>query len=225
MIIDSTNFEIDCFHSAEIINCKNKSKRPQRYSHLTHALQKVKLTGHVMEFGVYQGLTLKIISDHFSNQIVWGFDSFEGLPETWFKKSEVGARRSQHPPGKFALDREELKVVQNQFAKRKVKLVPGWFNQTVSPWMDHNPGVISFLHVDCDLYSSTLDILTLLNDRIVPGTVIVFDEMYPWNDVESYDLWAQGEFRALGEWLQNHRRSFRTLYRNQHQQCSIEVVV
>ena len=147
------------------------------------------------------------------------------MPETWFKKSQVGSRRSQQPPGKFALDQEELKVVQNQFAKRKVKLVPGWFNQTVSPWMDHNPGVISFLHVDCDLYSSTLDILTLLNDRIVPGTVIVFDEMYPWNDVDSYDLWAQGEFRALGEWIQNHRRSFCTLYRNQHQQCSIEVVV
>jgi hypothetical protein len=225
MIINSANFGIDCLHSAEIINCKNKSKRPQRYSHLTHALQKVKLSGHVMEFGVYQGLTLKIISDHFSNQTVWGFDSFEGLPETWFKKSDVAARRAQLPPGKFSLDKQELQAVVNQFAKRKVKLVPGWFNQTVVPWMDHNLGAVSFLHIDCDLYSSTLDILTLLNDRIVPGTVIVFDEMYPWHDVESYDLWAQGEFRALGEWIQNHQRSFRMLYRNQHQQCSIEVVI
>jgi hypothetical protein len=224
MIIDSTNFEIDCFHSAEIINCKNKSKRPQRYSHLTHALQKVKLAGHVMEFGVYQGLTLKIISDHFRDQTVWGFDSFEGLPETWFKKSDVQARRAQHPPGKFALDSAELQAVVDQFAKRKVKLVPGWFNQSIVPWMDHNPGVISFLHVDCDLYSSTMDILTLLNDRIVPGTVMVFDEMYPWHDVESYDLWEQGEFRALGEWIHSHGRSFRTLYRSQHQQCSIEVI-
>jgi hypothetical protein len=225
MMVDSTNFDIDCLHSAEIIACKNKSKRPQRYSHLTHALNKVNLAGHVMEFGVYQGLTLKIISDHFLNQTVWGFDSFEGLPETWFIKSQVGARRAQQPPGKFALDKQELQVLINQFAKRKVKLIPGWFNQTIGPWMNDNPGVVSFLHIDCDLYSSTLDILTLLNDRIVPGTVIVFDEMYPWNDIESYDLWAQGEFRALGEWVGNYQRRFRTLYRNQHQQCSIEVVV
>jgi hypothetical protein len=140
-------------------------------------------------------------------------------------KSDVNARRSQQPPGKFALDQQELQVLLNQFSKRKVKLVPGWFNQTVVPWMNDNPGVVSFLHVDCDLYSSTLDILTLLNDRIVPGTVIVFDEMYPWNDVESYDLWEQGEFRALDEWIRNHQRSFRTLYRSVHQQCSIEVIV
>ena len=225
MIVDSTNFSIDRLHSSEIIHCKNKSKRSQRYSHLTHALKKVSLPGHVMEFGVYQGLTLKIISNHFSNHTVWGFDSFEGLPETWVMKSDVNARRSQQPPGKFALDKQELQVLLNQFSKRKVKLVPGWFNQTVVPWMNDNPGVVSFLHVDCDLYSSTLDILTLLNDRIVPGTVIVFDEMYPWNDVESYDLWEQGEFRALDEWIRNHQRSFRTLYRSVHQQCSIEVIV
>jgi hypothetical protein len=112
----------------------------------------------------------------------------------------------------------------NQFAKRKVKLIPGWFNQTIVPWMNANPGVVSFLHIDCDLYSSTIDILNLLNDRIVPGTVIVFDEMYPWNDFDQYDLWQQGEFQALGEWINNHQRTFRTLYRSEHQQCSIEVI-
>jgi len=223
-MIGSNNFNIDCLHSAQIINCKNKSKRVQRSNHLTHALRTINITGHVMEFGVYQGNTLKIISDYFSNQTVWGFDSFEGLPEPWFLKSKVGSRRSQHPVGKFALGQEELQVVVNQFAKRKVKLVPGWFNQTIGPWMNDNPGVVSFLHIDCDLYSSTLDILNLLNDRIVPGFVIVFDEMYPWNDVEQYDLWEQGKFRALGEWISNHQRTFRTLYRSEHQQCSIEVM-
>ena len=225
MMVDSKNFNIDCLHSAEIINYSNKRKHAQRRSHLTQALRKVNLTGHVMEFGVYRGSTLKIMSDRFSSQTVWGFDSFEGLPETWFKKSQVDSRRSQHPPGKFALSPEELQEVMNQFEKKRVKFVPGWFDQTIVPWMGDNPGVVSFLHIDCDLYSSTLDILNLLNDRIVPGTVIVFDEMYPWNNVEQYDLWSQGEFRALGEWIGNHQRTFQTLYRSEHQQCSIEVIV
>lgn len=222
MTIDSKNFGIDCLHSAQVINCNNKSKRPQRHSHLNHALRKVKITGHVMEFGVYQGTTLKIISDYFPNQTVWGFDSFEGLPEPWFMKSLQSGPR--HPTGKFALDKEEMLLVVNQFAERNVKLIPGWFNQSIVPWMNNNPGPVSFLHIDCDLYSSTLDILNLLNDRIVPGTVIVFDEMYPWNNFDQYDLWEQGEFRALGEWIKRHQRAFRTLYRSQHQQCSIEVI-
>jgi hypothetical protein len=225
MMVDSTNFDIDCLHLAPIINCSNKSKHSQRRSHLLHALHKVKLIGHVMEFGVYRGRTLNIISNYFSNRTVWGFDSFEGLPKTWFKKSDVGSRRAQNPPGKFALDQQELQVVVKQFEQGNVKLVPGWFNQSIGPWMNDNSGAISFLHIDCDLYSSTLDILNLLNDRIVPGTVIVFDEMYPWNNVEQYDLWAQGEFRALGEWIGNHQRTFQTLYRSEHQQCSIEVIV
>ena len=118
MTINSKNFSIDCLHSAQIVDCKNKSKRVQRRSHLNHALQKVKLTGHVMEFGVYRGITLSIISNYFSNQTVWGFDSFEGLPETWFKKSKVDSHRAQCPPGKFALDNEVLQVVVNQFEKR-----------------------------------------------------------------------------------------------------------
>jgi hypothetical protein len=154
---------------------------------------------------------------------VWGFDSFKGLPEPWFMMSSQSGPR--HPAGRFALDKEELSVVVDQFAKRNVKLVPGWFNQSIGPWMNNNPGGVAFLHIDCDLYSSTLDILNLLNDRIVPGTVIVFDEMYPWNDFERYDLWKQGEFRALGEWVRNHKRTFRTLYRSAHQQCSIEMIV
>jgi hypothetical protein len=222
MTVDSKNFSIDCLHAAQVIRCDNKSKRPQRHSHLNHALQKVKLTGHVMEFGVYQGITLKIISDHFANQTVWGFDSFEGLPEPWFMKSSQPGPR--HPTGKFALDKEQLLLVTNQFAERNVKLIPGWFDQSIVPWLTHNPGPVSFLHIDCDLYSSTIDVLNLLNDRIVPGTVIVFDEMYPWNNFDQYDLWAQGEFRALGEWINNHQRTFCTLYRSHHQQCSIEVL-
>jgi hypothetical protein len=221
MIINSTNFSIDWLHLAQVINCKNKSKRPQRHTHLTHALNKVKLAGHVMEFGVYQGSTLKIISDYFSNQTVWGFDSFEGLPEPWFMMSSQSG--PCQPAGKFALDQQQLSSIVDQFAKRKVTLVPGWFNQSIEPWLTSNPGTVAFLHIDCDLYSSTLDILNLLNDRIVPGTVIVFDEIYPWNDFTRYDLWEQGEFRALGEWVATHQRSFRTLYRSEHQQCSIEV--
>jgi hypothetical protein len=49
------------------------------------------------------------------------------------------------------------------------------------------------MNVDCDLYSSTVTVFDLLAERIVPGTVILFDE-YIGNPT-----WRQDEFKAFQE--------------------------
>ena len=217
MIVNRSNYSIDRFHDAVITEAFNPSKKARRNQHLSTALQSTTLSGHAMEFGVWQGKTLAIISKYFAKQKVWGFDSFVGLPEPWFTKStQIGP---SHPAGKFSLGGETLHID----SLSNVELVAGWFNDSIPVWTEQNSGNICFLHVDCDLYSSTATVLTLLNDRIVPGTVIVFDEMYPWANYENYDLWAQGEFRALGEWVRNFDREFVPLFRSQHQQCSIRI--
>ena len=215
MIINSSNYSIDCFHDAVVAESFTPSKKSRRNRHLLQALKSTTISGHVIEFGVWQGRTISLIGTYFSQQKVWGFDSFVGLPEPWFTKSTQEG--PSHPAGKFGLNGEELASLPN------VKLVAGWFSDSIPTWLEQNSGDICFLHVDSDLYSSALTVLTLLNDRIVPGTVIVFDEMYPWADYDQYDLWAQGEFKALGEWLSNHSREFVPLFRSQHQQCSLKV--
>jgi hypothetical protein len=60
-------------------------------------------------------------------------------------------------------------------------------------WAESNPGPIGFLHLDCDLYQSTKCVFEQLSDRIVPGTVIVFDEYF------NYPNWQEHEFRAFQE--------------------------
>jgi len=215
MIINSSNYTIDCFHDAVVAESSNTSKKSRRNRHLQRALKSTTISGHVMEFGVWQGKTISLIGKYFSQQRVWGFDSFVGLPEPWFTKSTQ--QGPSHPAGKFSLEGEELVNLPN------VELIAGWFNDTIPTWLEQNSGNICFLHIDSDLYSSALTVLTLLNDRIIPGTVIVFDEMYPWADYNQYDLWAQGEFKALGEWIVNHNREFVPLFRSQHQQCSLQV--
>jgi hypothetical protein len=215
VIIDKNNYSIDCFHATPLTTDLFKNKNIERKQHLLQAMPYAKMPGHVMEFGVYSGKTMQHISKHFANQTCWGFDSFVGLPEPWHITS--GANGKTHPAGKFDMRVEPVQPV----FERNVKLVSGWFNESIPPWMLENPGAIKFLHVDCDLYSSTLTILTLLNDRIIPGTVIAFDEMYPWVNVNKYNLWAEGEFKALGEWLNLHNRSFSPLLHSNHQQCSI----
>jgi hypothetical protein len=54
-----------------------------------------------------------------------------------------------------------------------------------------DPRPAAFIHIDCDLYSSTKAVLSGLSHRIVPGTVIVFDEYF------NYPNWQQHEFRAF----------------------------
>ena len=51
------------------------------------------------------------------------------------------------------------------------------------------------MHIDCDLYSSTRTVLSLLEPRIVPGTIIVFDEYL------NYPGWQAHEKRAFAEFV------------------------
>jgi hypothetical protein len=56
--------------------------------------------------------------------------------------------------------------------------------------------------MDADLYSSTKTVFDLMADRIVPGTVIVFDEYF------NYPGWRQGEYRAFQELAAGRKLNF-----------------
>ncbi|NLR99912.1 class I SAM-dependent methyltransferase [Rhizobium sp. P38BS-XIX] len=146
---------------------------------LDFSLDKISLDGLVLEFGVFSGHTINIIADKLNRQMIHGFDSFKGLPEDWTAGAKAGA---------FA--RDGLPAVRGN-----VDLVVGWFDDTLRTFLASHPGNISFLHVDCDLYSSTRTILTEARDRIVPGTVILFDEYFNYPD------WKRHEHRAFQEFV------------------------
>lgn len=131
--------------------------------------------GLILEFGVFSGRTLNLLAG-LTPRTVYGFDSFEGLPEDW---------RPGFGKGRFAANLPE--IVKN------AELVVGWFDQTLPGFLAAHPGPIALLHVDCDLYSSTRTIFTLCRERIIPGTVIVFDEYF------NYPGWRKHEHRAFQE--------------------------
>lgn len=176
---------------------------------------------HILEFGVFRGSTLKTITQCFPNQKIYGFDSFEGLPEDWwFSKKEVESGKSSHPKGHFG------NISIPKFGDN-VTLVKGFFDDSLPNFIaEQNIKTIKLLHIDSDLYSSAKTIFDLLNDFIVPGTVIVFDELHPWNPPGKiwYELWEEGEWKALKEWTEKYDREFEVLVRSQHEQCSIKVI-
>jgi hypothetical protein len=133
-----------------------------------------------LEFGVEEGNTINYISK-FTNDKVYGFDSFEGLPEKW---------RDGFDKGAFNMNGRLPDVNSN------VELVKGYFNETLMNFIQTHNKKISFIHMDADLYSSTKYVLNTLKDYIDTDCIIVFDELvnYPGFDGDTGELKAFYEF-------------------------------
>lgn len=153
---------------------------------LRYAASQTTLDGLILEFGVYKGISITILADVLKDKALFGFDSFEGLPETWRPGFEKGV---------FAL--KELPTV-----PQNVSLVKGLFEETLPAFLNEHQGPVAFLHVDCDLYSSTKCILSALKERIVSGTIILFDEFY------NYVGWEHGEYKAFSEFIAATGKTF-----------------
>lgn len=137
-----------------------------------------------LEFGVFSGKSINYISK-FTDKIVYGFDSFYGLPEDW---------RDGYSKGTFDMEGNFPKVNDN------VRLIPGLFEDTLKEFITQENKKVSFIHIDCDLYSSTKYVLNCLKDFIEKDCIILFDELvnYPGYDGKN------GELRALYEFIKEN---------------------
>lgn len=151
---------------------------------LIKAVSEANLDGLVLEFGVASGYTINILADALPDKTIYGFDSFEGLPEEW-NSMRIGCFAGEIP---VVRDNVELRV--------------GLFSDTVPDFANDVGGDISLLHIDSDLYSSAKSVFDYLGDRIKSGTVIVFDELC------GYVTWEDHEFKALNEFLEERNLVF-----------------
>jgi len=167
------------------------------------ALSKISIpAGLYCEFGVWKATSINYIAGKI-NGTIHGFDSFEGLPEFW---------RGGYGKSAFSLEGNLPPVAAN------VRLHKGWFEDTLPAFVEEHPGPLAFLHVDCDLYSSTKTIFSFLGNRIQPGTVIVFDEYF------NFPLWKQHEYKAFQEFLEAYGLSYQYLCYNQfHEQVAVQI--
>jgi len=143
----------------------------------------------ILEFGVCSGTTITTIANLVGRQhVVFGFDSFEGLPARWrvgwpwgpqFKRKGAFNRKGRLP-----------KVPSN------VRLVKGWFDVTLKEFLATYKGEVAFVHVDSDLYQSAKTVLTLLATRITKGTVLQFDQFYNFEGMQD-----DSEIRAFLEFI------------------------
>jgi predicted O-methyltransferase YrrM len=163
-----------------IANMQSAMVLPDRFALLRFALSRAPAEGLVLEFGVEKGLSIRHLAS-LTPRTVHGFDSFEGLPGDWTGTKEAKSA--------FSLKGQLPKIPPN------AKLHVGWFDATLPTFLAANPAPCALLHVDCDIYTSTVTIFSLLRDRIAPGTVIVFDEYF------NYPGWRQHEYKAFQEFI------------------------
>ena len=146
------------------------------YATLAKVLDQYEMSGWAAEFGVFSGFSLSMIAEHMP---VIGFDSFEGLPEDW---------RPGFPKGKFAGKLPTLPAYGHN-----VMIQKGWFSDTVPSFPFPSLGLV---HIDCDLYSSTVTALSGVSGYIGVGTIVVFDEYHGYPGWEAHEAKAWHEFCA-----------------------------
>jgi O-methyltransferase len=175
----------------------------QRY--FAMAFQEVQtktVKGDYLEFGVFQGnsfiLAAKLAERHGLKAMrFFAFDSFEGLPEDEgmrFRKGDYYC-----PEGRFTRMVRKAGVLDQQ-----VVVLKGWYKQslTYDTKRKYQLNLAAVIHVDCDLYSSTVDVLAFIKDIVQVGTIVIFDDWYAYRDEEKPGDF--GEQKAFNEWSLRH---------------------
>lgn len=164
-------------------------------------MEEIRFNGEWVEFGVYQANTADMMLEMLPDDgVLHLFDSYEGLARDW----------SALPAGSFA-------TAPPKFTDERVVMHDGWFEDTV---MDALEGrVLSFIHVDCDLYESTLDALWQL-PPLREGTIILFDEYVHNLGGKPVD----DEYRAFTEWTTDNNYEFEYLWRTAWTQVCVEIL-
>jgi hypothetical protein len=171
-------------------------------SYLTECLKNVSLEGLWLEFGVYRGRSISFISSKTDN-LVYGFDSFDGLHEFWDEQNPKGVYdlRGEIPVGAIDGSNNENPGMYSNSPTTKTKpwnknirLVKGYFEDSLPSFLEEHKENAAFINIDSDLYSSAKTVLTLLKDRIVKGTIICFDEICDYPNYREHEAKAFAEF-------------------------------
>ena len=142
---------------------------------------------HVLEFGVLKGQMINYQASQFRNLAFVGFDSFEGLREGW---------PGVVPRGTFDLEGRLPKVRSN------VSLIKGWFSDTWPAWRAGNADLPPplLLHIDCDTYEATVEVLEQCGDYVRQGVMLHFDDYFGFPNWKNCGHKALHEVAARQNW-------------------------
>ncbi|MEJ3652707.1 TylF/MycF/NovP-related O-methyltransferase [Actinomycetes bacterium KLBMP 9759] len=152
----------------EWMTLRSKVTFPSRAQVLELAVQIARpVPGNIIEFGVFEGASTRVIRDELYRSAIWSpgqlrkrifaCDSFRGLPEAY---EHLAA-------GTFATKPPTL---------RGVRIVQGYFEDSLTPQLAAEVGKVSLAHFDADLFSATQTALNWVTPLLTGGSLLLFDE-------------------------------------------------
>jgi O-methyltransferase len=137
-------------------------KRYKLYQYIVEDLNLKNGLFDYLEFGVSKGHSFKWWVEQCVNEQnhFYGFDTFEGLPESWgaFSKGDMDANIP------------DISDPRSEFIK-------GLFQHTLPDFLSrHDLKRRKVIHMDADLFSSTLFVLTTLAPVLKKDDILIFDE-------------------------------------------------
>lgn len=159
-------------HRSEWLNIVNRIKA-ERELLLNHGeacqiISAVQATSHIpgamAELGVAFGASAKLILHYSQDRPLHLFDTFAGLPDPGKEDSP------KFHGGDFRSDLNSVRTYLGAVAENRVSFHAGLFPATAGPVQDKR---FSFVHLDVDLYQSTLDGLKFFYPRMSPGAILI----------------------------------------------------
>ena len=164
---------------------RDYSKRYQLYEYIINVYGLKNEPVDFIEFGVSAGHSIKWWSSHIENQKsrFFGFDTFEGLPEKWgtYHKGEM---KSQIP----------------QIDDERVIFVKGLFQETLPGFLKNycDGQYRKIIHLDADLFSSTLFVLTSIAPFLKTGDILFFDEFnVPNHEFLAFKIFSESYYMKM----------------------------
>ncbi|AJF62656.1 MAG: O-methyltransferase [archaeon GW2011_AR20] len=135
------------------------------------------IKGDLIEFGVYKGGSIiqfaKVLKELNSNKLIYGLDTFEGLPPETKGKDDVPFFY------KGSMDYNNINKLKKVLVKNnvgnKIVLIKGLFKDTIPKL----PKELNFCYayVDCDMYEGTKQALEYLIPRMNKNGIIFIDDI------------------------------------------------
>ncbi len=143
------------------------------------------------EFGVAEGgsmllymLAVKKFCRDYDMDIskfhIYGFDSFEGLPE-----AQEGDKRYGWSKGEMSCSSDliEEKIKRANFPRENVHFVKGFYSESLTPELKasfkNNPPAL--INMDADYYSSTIQALSWMRDLLPSAALFRFDDVWAFH--------------------------------------------
>jgi len=134
---------------------------------------------------------------------VYGFDSFGGLPKHNNNDSESSELAPSFFEGNYkGLSCQEVQrsvMLSSRIPQEDLILTPGFFNESLPKFNKDSLAEAGFplvFYIDCDLYSSTVDVLDFITSLVEDGTWILADDFWCYRGSPKH-----GQRRAIQEWV------------------------